>query len=217
MRAESTTRGILLAFLVFLSLAPVLNAGEIHEAVKAGDAAKVQALLDEGAYVNSTPDDGFGWTPLHFAIAAGDTRIAEILLARGANLTARAFTRAYTDEYNAAMDRTKYGQSIHDAPVVTPGMKYLYAGAHTVLDFVVVKKDIEMVRLLLSKGADVNLANGGGWTPLHMAADAGDSEMASLLLRHGARLEARDFRGLTPWEVASWKGHQEMKRLLAPE
>lgn len=71
MRPEYTTRGSLLTSFVFLNLvlmpALKLNAGEIHEAVKAGDATKVQALLDEGTYINSTPDNGFGWTPLHFA------------------------------------------------------------------------------------------------------------------------------------------------------
>lgn len=229
MRPECTTRGILLTSLVFLNLVlmPVLklNAGEIHEAAKAGDATKVQALLDEGTYINSTPDNGFGWTPLHFAIAAGATRIAEILLARGASLTARAFTDEEAIELITAAQRgtTTVWTSAHGRLVTSESRvvvlpeaesKFDYHSGSTPLDFAVEKKNLEMVRLLLSKGADVNLATSGKRTPLHIAAEMGDSDVASLLLQNGANVNARDYFGHTPWDVA--RGNEGMKRLLAP-
>jgi hypothetical protein len=51
---------------------------------------------------------------------------------------------------------------------------------------------VEVVRLLLSHGADVN-ARSGGWTPLPLALSRGvDPEVAHLLLAHGANVNARE-------------------------
>jgi hypothetical protein len=51
---------------------------------------------------------------------------------------------------------------------------------------------VEVVRLLLSHGADVNVRS-GGWTPLPLALSRGvDFEVAHLLLVHGANVNARE-------------------------
>jgi ankyrin repeat protein len=55
--------------------------------------------------------------------------------------------------------------------------------------------DVEIARLLLSRGANVNKRNRWGGTPLHEAACP---EVAELLIQHGAEINARDDDGKTP-------------------
>ena len=43
-------------------------------------------------------------------------------------------------------------------------------------------QDCETVRLLIDQGADVNMAQAGGYTPLHQAAAAGRADLVGILL-----------------------------------
>jgi ankyrin repeat protein len=78
--------------------------------------------------------------------------------------------------------------------------------------------DIEITRLLLERGADVNRGNDYGWTKLHQAGYGNDSELARLLLDAGARtdLYARGDGG-TPLIAALFWGHREVADLLGLE
>ena len=60
----------------------------LHEAAKAGDAAKVASLLASGADVSV--QDPNAWTALHYGAANGYKDIAAMLLDRGAGVNARA-------------------------------------------------------------------------------------------------------------------------------
>ena len=51
------------------------------------------------------------------------------------------------------------------------------------------KKSLRIVRLLLSKEADVNLRNKDGWTAFHIAARAGSVEILELLLAQDPNLK----------------------------
>ena len=76
------------------------------------------------------------------------------------------------------------------------------------------EKSFEMVKLLLGGGADPNVSQAGGWTPLHQAAAHGREESAKLLVEHGASLTAKSDDGRTPLEMARAKGHESMEALL---
>ncbi|MEW6336906.1 MAG: ankyrin repeat domain-containing protein, partial [Acidobacteriota bacterium] len=69
---------------------------------------------------------------------------------------------------------------------------------------------LEMVRLLLDRGARPNARQHGGWTPLHQAAAHGSSEMARALLDHGADPNAAADDGSTPATVAARGGHDAL-------
>lgn len=47
---------------------------------------------------------------------------------------------------------------------------------------------VDIITLLLSKGASVDLSNNYGWTPLMHASRSGSSEVVSLLIRHKAKV-----------------------------
>ena len=49
----------------------------------------------------------------------------------------------------------------------------------------------DVVAFLISKGADVNVADGRGYTPLHMAAESGRLDIVKLLVGAGAEVSAK--------------------------
>ena len=78
--------------------------------------------------------------------------------------------------------------------------------------------DLELVRLLVERGADPNRGNDYGWTKLHQAGYSNRRELAQLLLTAGARtgLFARGDGG-TPLVVALFWGHRDVVDLLGLE
>ncbi|XP_035682981.1 poly [ADP-ribose] polymerase tankyrase-2-like isoform X2 [Branchiostoma floridae] len=61
---------------------------------------------------------------------------------------------------------------------------------------------VDIVRLLLRKGASVVKRSRGSYAPLHMAATQGNTEIVDLLVQHGATLDIRDGFQYTPLMTA---------------
>ena len=74
--------------------------------------------------------------------------------------------------------------------------------------------DSSIVRLLLDHGADPNIPERDGLTPLHQASQKGRIEIARVLLERGASIEVEDKWGRTPSNVASGEQHDEIINLL---
>lgn len=75
----------------------------------------------------------------------------------------------------------------------------------------------EMAEYLLANGAVVNVAQHGGWTPLHQAAAHGQEDMVKLLLRYYADVSARSEDGRTPAELAAEAGYDGVISILSAE
>lgn len=71
------------------------------------------------------------------------------------------------------------------------------------------------MHLLLSNGANVNVQNANGQTPLHIAAQHGHIGIVRLLLASKfIDVNIQDHRGATPLHLASENGHAMVVTLL---
>ncbi|XP_066987912.1 uncharacterized protein [Macrobrachium rosenbergii] len=71
-----------------------------------------------------------------------------------------------------------------------------------------------IVKLLLAGGADVNMRDVVGNTPLHAAAQAGYNKVVKVLLANGAQLDSMSQSGMTPLHRAASKGKDLTCNLL---
>jgi len=72
----------------------------------------------------------------------------------------------------------------------------------------------EVKRLVVDCGANPNIQDKDGYTPLHYAAWKGHLKVVELLLEHGANPNIQDKDGYTPLHYAAWKGHLKVVELL---
>jgi ankyrin repeat protein len=156
----------------------------IFEACAAGELERVERLLDDdGLAVAAYSDDG--WTPLHLAAFFGHTKIAEVLLARGADARARSRNPTGNTPLHAALVKNHtmvagllLGASGDVNAADAAGWRPLHLAA--------ANSNIELMTLLIAQGADVNAPNGEGLTPYALAQQKNQREAAALLRRHGA-------------------------------
>ena len=93
-------------------------------------------------------------------------------------------------------------------------LNFLNSAGESALMYAALKGHGPLVKLLISKDADVNKA---GWTPLHYAATLGDVEIIRLLLDHHAFVNAVSPNGTTPLMMAAQYGSPAAVRLLLDE
>jgi ankyrin repeat protein len=82
----------------------------------------------------------------------------------------------------------------------------------TPLERAVLANEVEIARVLIAHGADVNHLGKNGMTPLLYAAsiDYGNAVMIELLLKSGARPDALTREGLTSLDLARRYGHAHL-------
>ena len=73
---------------------------------------------------------------------------------------------------------------------------------------------LDLVERLVAAGALVDAADGGGFTPLHLAASRGEIPLVTRLLLHGAEVSTRTADGQTPAGIARARGHEPTARFL---
>ncbi len=161
----------------------------------------VDLLLEHKADVNLA--DKSGATALMAATQGGYRDLAECLLKNGAAVDARTKIRI--------VYHTRYGLPENWIP---PGT--------SALSLSVIGRTVDATRLLLDHGADVDIRDQPGWTPLMWASYLGAAEIARLLVQSGADVRAKSVLqedgvfspGTTPLMLASARGHLEVVELL---
>jgi ankyrin repeat protein len=76
--------------------------------------------------------------------------------------------------------------------------------------------DIDRIKMLIERGANINIRNEFGDTPLHCAVLWGDIEVVKLLINNGADVNIKDgsYEGCTPLEWAIKENNIEIIKLL---
>jgi uncharacterized protein len=215
----------------------VSTAAEIIDAVKQGDLAKVESLIQtDPSLVNACADTGES----AFLLASyyGQRAIADLLRTNGAEMnvfeaaiagdTERVsvylkkspeLARAYAQDGWTALHLAAYfGQRDVAAALLAAGAdvhaQTTNAQNNLPLHAAAAGKHCALVDLLLGSGADVNARQEGGWTALHAAAQDGDTRMIASLLAYGADANARNAAGQTPLTIARSHGQAEAVELL---
>ncbi len=179
------------------ALAPAWAAtGDIHAAVRSGDAQKVAAALDGGSGIDSA--DNWGRTPLIVALQQGKTPVVELLLQRGASVAAtdawgRTPLLVATQLKNMPAIRLLLDRKVDVNAANKNDITPLIAAAQT--------GNQEAVRLLLEAGAAPGRRDNLGYTALMWAAYRKDDAMVKLLREMGA--DAAESRPSMPAPVAS--------------
>ncbi|MHB9134068.1 MAG: ankyrin repeat domain-containing protein [Armatimonadota bacterium] len=173
--------GLLLALVLVLGAA---WAGEIHDAAKAGDTVKLEALLKADDKLLTAKDDN-GLTPLHWAAAAGKISVVQLLLDKGADVNA-VDTSGRTPLHGAAGNGQK---DIIEKLLLPKGAK-LDARDNTdatPLYYAVTNGKPEMAEFLLYKKADVNARTKSNYTPMQAALEKKDAKLIAVLKKFNGR------------------------------
>ncbi|KAJ5627668.1 hypothetical protein N7490_009896 [Penicillium lividum] len=163
--------------------------------------------------------DELGRSPLHWACATGNSRLAELLLTRPdggpmAEIDARELRGKTALHVATAHDRADIIQLLlaHNAAV-----NACSDGGWTPLHNACDKGCEEIVRILLRAGAHINSQLLNGVTSLHLAAQGGHREVVECLLeRPDLKRRVRDHFGSTPFLRAAQLKQRDVVLLLAP-
>jgi len=103
-----------------------------------------------------------------------------------------------SDQVAALLDQQKLNPNVHNEKGQTP----LYWACE-----IKSPAAVELARLLIQYGADVNAPEDHGFTPLHLAAYIGNADVVRLLLESGAAVNQSNRSHSTPLHLAARNGH----------
>jgi ankyrin repeat protein len=215
----------------------MLDAAEFMAAVAAGDAEEVaRRLAANPALASARGDDGVSAVLL--ARYRFDRPMMDVLLAADPGLdifeaaalgrldrlkerlsTAPDSVFAFSpDGFTALHLAAFFGKAEAVRLLLDAGAKVATytrnAFANQPLHAAAAGRHIEICRMLLAAGADVNATQHGGYMPLHEAAQYGDDEMVELFLSAGGDPTVAVADGGLPADLAEAAGHHDVANRL---
>uniref|UniRef100_A0A8C2F756 Protein phosphatase 1 regulatory subunit n=1 Tax=Cyprinus carpio TaxID=7962 RepID=A0A8C2F756_CYPCA len=195
----------------------------LHQACIDENADMVEFLVESGSDVNR--GDNEGWRPLHAAASCGFIQIAKYLIDHGAHVGAvnsegelpldvatedamGRLLKAEIKKQGIDVDQARREEErvmLQDAMAVLTGSGSLAPHPNTQatpLHVAAAKGYIEVLKVLLKCGIDVDSRDSDGWTAFHAAAHWGQEEACILLAEHMCDMNAVNNVGQTPLDVA---------------
>nr|XP_014349751.1 PREDICTED: protein phosphatase 1 regulatory subunit 12A-like isoform X2 [Latimeria chalumnae] len=197
----------------------------LHQACIDENLDMVEFLVEHGANINQP--DNEGWTPLHAAASCGFVEISSYLIKHGASVAAvnsegelpldvaqeSAMERLLQAEIKKQGIDIEAARREEEQVMLRDARQWLNQGkggdyarhpktGATPLHVAAAKGYLEVMKLLLQAGLDVNTSDVDGWMPLHAAAHWGQEEACRLLVESLCNMEAVNKVGQTPFDVA---------------
>jgi len=153
---------------------PAGGALRLHAAALAGDWKTVKGMIDRGSDVNAKALNG--WTALRAAAYRGHSDVAALLLSSGAKHD--IFSAACMGDVAAVSSLLKDDADLAAATDQQDGQTPLHWAGR--------RGHLQVVKLLLQKGAPANVMDQAETTPLCVAAGEGHTDVVAELLEAGA-------------------------------
>ncbi|EFA08117.1 ankyrin-3 [Tribolium castaneum] len=180
---------------------------EVESAISNNDLATLKQLLPH-PFDQTTLQDENGNNPLHLSIIYEKNAIFDYLLDKfdleaqnHSGHTALSLSLLYHSDIFIieyfALELIRKGANI----------EVVFSDNNTVLHLALQRHYFQVAQLVIEKGADLNVQNDAGCTPLHMLFHVktdpeGVTEGVGLMLYHGADASVRDKNGNVPFELA---------------
>jgi len=164
-------------------------------AARTGAAGAIRVLMEAGANVNAKETWG-GTTALMWAVSENHAEAARLLIGGGADVNARS-------NYVAAANGRGFEGRTPVANRNDPKVEEFASGWLTPLMLAAREGNVDMARILVDAGADVNAVAGDGKTALALSIFNGNYDVASFLVDRKADVNKADAQRFTPlfWAV----------------
>ncbi|XP_061768016.1 protein phosphatase 1 regulatory subunit 12A isoform X2 [Nerophis ophidion] len=196
----------------------------LHQACIDDNVDMVTFLVAHGAGINQP--DNEGWIPLHAAASCGYLDIAEYLISQGANVGVvnsegetpldiaeeEAMEELLQNEINRQGVDIEAARKEEERIMLRDARQWLNSGqiqdirhaksGGTALHVAAAKGYVEVLKLLIQAGYDVNIKDYDGWTPLHAAAHWGKEEACKILVDNLCEMDVINKMGQTPFDVS---------------
>jgi len=174
------------------------------ELIQQSDNTGLKALLQEHPdVVNEKTEQGISL--LCFAAYCGNQEALEMI----------QILKPEIDAYEAIIIGNE--KQVNNCLATNPEMLNAYStDGFTLVGLACFFEQLSMVKLLIKKGADINMASNNDFkvTPLHSACAKSHIKIAELLLNNGADVNAKQQSGVTALHSAAHNGADELVQLL---
>ena len=165
-----------------------VNAGSrlpLSTAVEQDNLSMAEYLITHGADVNA-PE---GWTALQIAVSASTIEMVKLLIAKGADINVGSWPPLHDAVYKGRRDIVEL--------LIKEGadLSAKDSGGCTPLYYATQNNDLDMMKLLVIKGADIadiKAVTPKGLTPLHYMSTFDSPDIIELLLSKGAEVDEGD-------------------------
>ncbi|XP_065807157.1 protein phosphatase 1 regulatory subunit 12A isoform X6 [Labrus bergylta] len=196
----------------------------LHQACIDDNVDMVTFLVEHGAAINQP--DNEGWIPLHAAASCGYLDIAEYLISQGASVGVvnsegetpmdiaeeEAMEELLQNEINRQGVDIEAARKEEERIMLRDARQWLNIGqiqdvrhaksGGTSLHVAAAKGYVEVLKLLIQAGYDVNIKDYDGWTPLHASAHWGKEEACRILVENLCDMDLINKMGQTAFDVA---------------